>query len=81
MFGGEKNGKNEKGTKERKKESKTRNEKKKKHGEEKRSQMTATATMTTNIHGEQIVVTTTKQYKAVTFQSKMDHLAHPVNQR
>merc|ERR1712166_1242960 len=36
------------------------------------SQMTATTTKTTNVHGEQIVVTTTTQYEAATFQSKTD---------
>jgi len=36
------------------------------------SQMTATTTKTTNIHGEQIVVTTTTQYEAATFHSKTD---------
>ena len=34
--------------------------------------MTATTTKTTNVHGEQIVVTTTTQYEAATFQSKTD---------
>jgi pre-mRNA-processing factor 8 len=36
------------------------------------SQMTATTTKTTNKHGEQIVVTTTTQYEAATFNSKTD---------
>lgn len=36
------------------------------------SQMTATTTKTTNVHGEQIVVTTTTQYEAATFHSKTD---------
>eukprot|EP00536_Pseudo-nitzschia_multiseries_P007696 jgi/Psemu1/319191/estExt_fgenesh1_pm.C_1830010 len=36
------------------------------------SQMTATTTKTTNVHGEQIVVTTTTQYEQDTFQSKTD---------
>jgi pre-mRNA-processing factor 8 len=36
------------------------------------SQMTATTTKTTNVHGEQIVVTTTTQYESATFQSKTD---------
>lgn len=36
------------------------------------SQMTATTTRTTNVHGEQIVVTTTTQYEAATFSSKTD---------
>ena len=36
------------------------------------SQMTATTTKTTNVHGEQIVVTTTSQYESATFQSKTD---------
>jgi pre-mRNA-processing factor 8 len=36
------------------------------------SQMTATTTKTTNVHGEQIVVTTTTQYEAATFSSKTD---------
>merc|ERR1712176_1227383 len=36
------------------------------------SQMTATKTKTTNVHGEQIVVTTTSQYEAATFHSKTD---------
>ena len=36
------------------------------------SQMTATTTKTTNAHGEQIVVTTTTQYEAATFNSKTD---------
>jgi len=36
------------------------------------SQMTATTTKTTNVHGEQIVVTTTTQYEAATFLSKTD---------
>ena len=36
------------------------------------SQMSATTTKTTNVHGEQIVVTTTTQYEAATFQSKTD---------
>jgi len=36
------------------------------------SQMTATTTKTTNVHGDQIVVTTTTQYEAATFQSKTD---------
>lgn len=36
------------------------------------SQMTATTTKTTNVHGEQIVVTTTTQYEAATFNSKTD---------
>ena len=36
------------------------------------SQMTATTTKTTNVHGEQIIVTTTTQYEAATFQSKTD---------
>jgi pre-mRNA-processing factor 8 len=34
--------------------------------------MTATTTKTTNVHGEQIVVTTTTQYEAATFHSKTD---------
>lgn len=36
------------------------------------SQMTATTTKTTNVHGEQIIVTTTSQYESATFQSKTD---------
>ena len=36
------------------------------------SQLTATTTKTTNVHGEQIVVTTTTQYEAATFNSKTD---------
>merc|ERR1712085_78671 len=36
------------------------------------SQMAATMGKTTNVHGEQIVVTTTTQYEAATFQSKTD---------
>jgi pre-mRNA-processing factor 8 len=36
------------------------------------SQMTATTTKTTNVHGEQIVVTTTTQYEAASFHSKTD---------
>ena len=36
------------------------------------SQMTATTTKSTNVHGEQIVVTTTSQYEAATFNSKTD---------
>ncbi len=36
------------------------------------SQMTATTTKTTNVHGEQIIVTTTTQYEAATFHSKTD---------
>jgi pre-mRNA-processing factor 8 len=36
------------------------------------SQMTATTTKTTNVHGDQIVVTTTTQYKSATFKSKTD---------
>eukprot|EP00559_Dactyliosolen_fragilissimus_P008345 CAMPEP_0184861990 /NCGR_PEP_ID=MMETSP0580-20130426/6537_1 /TAXON_ID=1118495 /ORGANISM="Dactyliosolen fragilissimus" /LENGTH=2469 /DNA_ID=CAMNT_0027359673 /DNA_START=168 /DNA_END=7577 /DNA_ORIENTATION=+ len=36
------------------------------------SQMTATTTKTTNVHGDQIVVTTTTQYEAATFHSKTD---------
>jgi len=36
------------------------------------SQMTATTTKTTNVHGEQIVVTTTTQFEAATFHSKTD---------
>jgi pre-mRNA-processing factor 8 len=36
------------------------------------SQLTATTTKTTNVHGEQIVVTTTTQYESATFQSKTD---------
>jgi len=36
------------------------------------SQLTATTTKTTNVHGEQIVVTTTSQYEAATFHSKTD---------
>jgi len=36
------------------------------------SQMSATTTKTTNVHGEQIVVTTTTQYEAAAFQSKTD---------
>jgi pre-mRNA-processing factor 8 len=36
------------------------------------SQMTATTTKTTNVHGEQIVVTTTTQYESAMFQSKTD---------
>merc|ERR1719261_727585 len=36
------------------------------------SQMTATTTKTTNVHGEQIVVTTTTQYESATFSSKTD---------
>jgi len=36
------------------------------------SQLTATTTKTSNIHGEQIVVTTTTQYEAATFHSKTD---------
>jgi pre-mRNA-processing factor 8 len=34
--------------------------------------MTATTTKSTNVHGEQIVVTTTTQYESATFQSKTD---------
>jgi len=34
--------------------------------------MTATTTKSTNVHGEQIVVTTTTQYEAATFNSKTD---------
>ena len=33
---------------------------------------TKTTTKTTNVHGEQIVVTTTSQYESATFQSKTD---------
>lgn len=36
------------------------------------SQMTATTTKTTNVHGDQIVVTTTTQYESATFKSKTD---------
>jgi len=36
------------------------------------SQMTATTTKTTNVHGEQIVVTTTSQYEAASFHSRTD---------
>ena len=36
------------------------------------SQMTATTTKTTNVHGEQIVVTSTTQYEAAAFNSKTD---------
>jgi pre-mRNA-processing factor 8 len=36
------------------------------------SQLTATTTKTTNVHGDQIVVTTTTQYESATFKSKTD---------
>lgn len=36
------------------------------------SQMTATTTKSTNVHGEEIVVTTTSQYEAAAFQSRTD---------
>jgi pre-mRNA-processing factor 8 len=36
------------------------------------SQLTATTTKTTNVHGEQIVVTTTTQYESAAFESKTD---------
>ena len=36
------------------------------------SQMTATTTKTTNVHGEEIVVTTTSQYEAAVFNSRTD---------
>jgi len=36
------------------------------------SQMTATTSKTTNVHGDQIVVTTTTQYESATFKSKTD---------
>ena len=36
------------------------------------SQMTATTTKTTNVHGDQIIVTTTTQYESATFKSKTD---------
>merc|ERR1719174_2280078 len=36
------------------------------------SQMTATTTKTTNVHGDEIVVTTTTQYEAAMFKSKTD---------
>ena len=34
--------------------------------------MTATTTKSTNVHGEEIVVTTTSQYEAAAFQSRTD---------